>query len=668
MNHRRFAQAGRVFLVLAAIGFNSFVVADDQSKGSFTINQGVSGAWFNAQTAGQGFLIDVEPDSQFIFVAWFTFDQASSKVGAAGQRWLTAQGQYSGGSAELPLFVTSGGVFDDPQGVDTQQDGTLSITFSDCSNGTIDYALDGEGLQGQVAITRVIPGSEDLCETAGAKLADKGASFFMPTAGPTGGDVFRMHRHSNGDLFLGGFLSGRLYRSSDNGQNWSPSMFTSPPFNWIDDFASGPDGALYIANACGFSQCDAEAGVYRSTDGGDTFELLGLNNVEVSAVFAGDGVILAGTQGNAGSIRRSTDGGTSFFQALGGIELVRQFAQSPAGTIFAAEAQGIYRSTNNGGAWTRTLDLPCCSDTAVVVDADGVVFASHIDGVFRSTDDGLTWVAADSGIPRTDGSRRIVHLAVDDDGDLAVARFGGGGVYTSFDDGNSWQSIGDSQIADSSFVTDLIYGNDGALLFVADSLGVLRTDDDGGNWSRSNEGLLDTTVGELYVASNGDLYANAGGELHRTQDRGATWERLKPPVPLGFLGGAYGLGPNDEIYAGSGADGSMVVSTDAGQTWNSLNPPWEGEEQSGVTFIASNADGELFVTVFDNFAGNGDQSGIYRSTDGGASFVAVNDGLPPRDANFSDAPGPSRIGIAPDGALLVGLEVFDPVIGNFTAP
>lgn len=135
------------------------------TKGLTEINQGIRGAWFNPVTDGQGFLFDVEPVSKQIFVAWFTYEEASAKVGAVEHRWLIALGNYTGASAQLDVFVTSGGVFDDPQGVTTVQDGSLTINFSDCNHALLEYDLPSDGLQGQISITRVIPGTEVLCET-----------------------------------------------------------------------------------------------------------------------------------------------------------------------------------------------------------------------------------------------------------------------------------------------------------------------------------------------------------------------------------------------------------------------------------------------------------------------------------------------------------------------
>jgi plastocyanin len=142
----------------------------------FEINQGISGAWFNPATGGQGFLVDVYPTTHFMFIAWFTYDEAAAlmsaaqpKVGSAEQRWLTLQGTYgAGGVAQLPIYLTKGGVFNTPQATNTTQAGTATVTFTSCTAGSIAYNLTSEGLTGTVPIVRGIPGSETLCQALAA--------------------------------------------------------------------------------------------------------------------------------------------------------------------------------------------------------------------------------------------------------------------------------------------------------------------------------------------------------------------------------------------------------------------------------------------------------------------------------------------------------------------
>jgi len=141
---------------------------------SFVINPGLNDAWYNPATNGQGFLITVFPDIKQLFLAWFTFDtqrppeDAAALLGEPGHRWLTAQGPYSGDTANLTLYVTKGGVFDaiepavttDPAG-----DGTLTIEFADCNAGLVSYEITSLGISGEIPIERLSRDNIPLCES-----------------------------------------------------------------------------------------------------------------------------------------------------------------------------------------------------------------------------------------------------------------------------------------------------------------------------------------------------------------------------------------------------------------------------------------------------------------------------------------------------------------------
>lgn len=140
---------------------------------SFAINPGLNDAWYNPATDGQGLLFTVFPETQLMFVAWFTFDterppeDTPSGIGEPGHRWLIASGPYSGDTATLTVYVSEGGVFDaatpapvtDPAG-----DGTMIIEFADCTAGIVSYEITSAGLSGEIPIQRVAPDNVSLCE------------------------------------------------------------------------------------------------------------------------------------------------------------------------------------------------------------------------------------------------------------------------------------------------------------------------------------------------------------------------------------------------------------------------------------------------------------------------------------------------------------------------
>jgi len=139
----------------------------------FQINAGLTDAWYDPATSGQGFLLTVFPEIEQMFVAWFTYDterpdeHVEAILGDPGHRWLTAQGPYAGDTASLTLYVTRGGVFDagEPHAHnDGIGDGTLTIKFADCNEGLVTYDIISPGVSGEIPVQRIANDRVALCE------------------------------------------------------------------------------------------------------------------------------------------------------------------------------------------------------------------------------------------------------------------------------------------------------------------------------------------------------------------------------------------------------------------------------------------------------------------------------------------------------------------------
>lgn len=141
---------------------------------NFVMNAGLNDAWFDRETSGQGFFINVFPDLEIIVLAWFTYDtelppeDATSNLGDPGHRWMTASAQYNGNQAVLNIQLTSNGIFDTPTEVQRTDppgsDGTLTLTFDTCNSGTVEYDITSINAQGTVPIERVAIDNVALCD------------------------------------------------------------------------------------------------------------------------------------------------------------------------------------------------------------------------------------------------------------------------------------------------------------------------------------------------------------------------------------------------------------------------------------------------------------------------------------------------------------------------
>lgn len=124
----------------------------------------LSGAWYNPATSGQGFLIDVNPIQQSLFVAWYTYAINGAQIGgAASQRWYSLQADFIPGISSLDdiaIYATSGGAFNSSAAVTTAQVGTASLDFSSCSAATLTYAFTAganSGQHGTIPLVRTTP-------------------------------------------------------------------------------------------------------------------------------------------------------------------------------------------------------------------------------------------------------------------------------------------------------------------------------------------------------------------------------------------------------------------------------------------------------------------------------------------------------------------------------
>ena len=135
---------------------------------AFNLDQhGLAGAWYNSATGGQGLLIDMYKDLSgagkgYLAAGWYTFDVTA----AGGQRWYTVQGPANTGDAAVTLgiYAATGGNFNATPKVTATQVGTATLTFSDCTNGTLNFSFT-DGRTGSIPLTRIDPNI--TCSSAG---------------------------------------------------------------------------------------------------------------------------------------------------------------------------------------------------------------------------------------------------------------------------------------------------------------------------------------------------------------------------------------------------------------------------------------------------------------------------------------------------------------------
>jgi len=434
--------------------------------------------------------------------------------------------------------------------------------------------------------------------------------------------------------------------------------------------ASGLDAVLVKngASLCLWSSQSYRFGVEYSLDSGATwakgsgygYPAAGdfSNNVSPAAV-GGTAITFDGARlyaNNIGNSRlyQTTDGCKTFSStqpaAFSNVDTLTRLGVSLADVLYAASASGkLLSSSDRGETFSDAsgVDYSAAEGRSIVQFArngEGMLFGTNGDGLFTVTRGGFT--RADDGLALS----QVNSLAARD-GSTLLALLSGSGLHV---------------LAEG--VADEIAGNNGAVrsasgllaagasLYAINDNGVLRSLDGGDSWSAANAGLTglpqQRAVG--LTAVGGDLYIGIGANVFRSSDGAATWSLLST-LPVNSTIGSL-------TYAG----GALLARV--GNFSLSLQDVYRSTD-GGATFVLNNTGlpaqtSDLYPQLNQFFT---EASGVYMqinstrlycTTDGGANWAAFDSGNLPTSSFYitaftEDARGTLYLSYAgPDGADL----------------
>jgi hypothetical protein len=108
-----------------------------QPATSPAIGPGFTGSWFDPAQSGHGLMLEVLSDHRMLAM-WFAFNPEGTQ-----QSWFGGVGTYSGATATITdVALPTGGRWIpnfDPDAIVRNPWGTLTITFTDCAHGRVDF-------------------------------------------------------------------------------------------------------------------------------------------------------------------------------------------------------------------------------------------------------------------------------------------------------------------------------------------------------------------------------------------------------------------------------------------------------------------------------------------------------------------------------------------------
>ncbi len=333
-----------------------------------------------------------------------------------------------------------------------------------------------------------------------------------------------------GAVFYFGAVDGGVWKTTDAGVTWNP-VFDGQPIASIGAVEVAPSNPNVLYAGTGESDIRSALssgdGVYKSTDGGQSWRNIGLRDSRQISRIVVD-------PHNADVV---------YVGALG-------HAYGPN------TERGVFKSTDGGATWTHVLDKGTnigVSDLAIAAASPNILFAGTWSthrppwstyapingpggGIYRSTDSGASWTQlTGNGLPEGDWGR--VGVAVAPDGKRVYALIDAGkksGLYRSDDGGNTWTlANGDPRITSRAWYF----------------------------------------MGVTIDPNNPDVIYMPNIALYKSEDGGKTISIVRG-APGGDDYHQLWVDPRDSSHLIVGTDQGTAVSVNRGQTWSSwFNQP-----------------------------------------------------------------------------------------------
>jgi photosystem II stability/assembly factor-like uncharacterized protein len=373
-----------------------------------------------------------------------------------------------------------------------------------------------------------------------------------------------------------GAAEGGVLRTTDRGQHWTP-LFDDQPALSVGAVALDPGNPQVVyagtgeVNPGGGSVAYGGAGIFRSTDRGDSWTPLGLEAV-----------------GSIGRIRIDpTNSSRIYVAAMGDL-----WSKGPD--------RGVYRSTDAGATWQNVLALSDSTGAVDLIlrpDQPQTLFAAMWErirrpeayryggatcGVFKTTDGGDTWSLAGGGLPAPSTNLGRIGLSLcaaqpntmyavyaDQIGYFA-------GLYKTTNGGTNWTRAADGALSSVFASYGWWFGNcrahpvDPNRVFVL-GLDFYRSTNGGSSWSEVSGGMhVDHHALEFGGGTNPVIYEGNDGGLYSSTNGGTAWSFLPNQPITQFYRLAQDMQQPARLYGGAQDNGTVRTLTGALNDWTNI--------------------------------------------------------------------------------------------------
>lgn len=300
-------------------------------------------------------------------------------------------------------------------------------------------------------------------------------------------------------------------------------------------------------------------GMYKSTDGGDNWKLIGLDSTE-----------------HISKIIIDPKNPETVYVAV------------PGALWSDSKHRGLYKSTNGGATWEKILYTNTktgCADILIDPTNTNILFASMWEfrrqpfsfnsggkssGLFKSTDAGKTWKEITNGLPPKPFGRIAMALSPSEPNKmLAIVESSKTGLYISSDGGESWknQSATLNVTARPFYFSTIAFDPKDSKRVYRPAFSFAYSNDGGYSYSEASNagGWVHSDMHALWINPNNTnvMYLGTDGGVYVSLDRGITWQ-FNHGLPVGqFYHVNVDLKEPYNVYGGLQDNGSWMAPSAA---------------------------------------------------------------------------------------------------------
>jgi hypothetical protein len=468
-----------------------------------------------------------------------------------------------------------------------------------------------------------------------------------------------------------------IFRSLDAGATWSQvslaTGYAETPNAWSIAHAGGTKFVVTLEAEPSFTSGNTQGQVWVTADSGATWtratgvtSTAGLERMTVTTAPSSPTtvyVMASNPSGNLADIFKSTNGGTSFtalgapakrytngntearnvsalFNTQGWYDQLIIVHPTNPNLVYFGGALHLAKTTDGGSTYTQVsnwlgqFNLPYVHADfhAAAFDSSGKLYVGNDGGIFTTADGGATFSdALNVGIAS--------HLVYD------IGSSGGdrNAIIAGLQDNGTRVRVGTSSVFNQELGGDgfdcEIHATNGKLMLGTLYYSRIYKSTDGGlNWASASTGITESNNSSsapfITVLSKWDgdptgntVFTYSNTKVYKSTNFAGSWSALGVTgLPAGiFIRGVGAAKSNGSVVGIVASGGRVFLTNNGGTSWTQTGAlPNNGLSTSSIAFDPTNPN-TLYVT---SVAPDATKAHTWKSTDFGATFTAIENGLP----------------------------------------